>query len=448
MSVFSALFGSDNEAGDEQVVGNGILNVDNQNQGNNNLNRVDENKEQNNGNINDENNNPIIENVENKDEEKKNEEKKEEEEQALYKIVQEIAVIGMREENFSTLKLAVAHWESLSYLCAAIWYQWDTTRNEWHIKDSYGTTKATQRICDYVDSKYHQRKIENEQKNMLNEQGLKKQNSLIAYLTSFVSSDAEAQSQNEDNDDDNKQNDNDNTENKESNDNENDKTDAQKTALLDDFFKWTEFYAKNSGIKPVSNLDNDNRNCQDLIVSLVWSVGFQCYYLSSYDLAQQTWKSLGSWYSSVWFTRNATGTFVVHDNFGTADSMRRICRFVNDAQETWNYMERKKKIYQKTRPLNDNKDSVIIGKTKRNLNNNNDNDDDYKNGTEITHNKSNSSEDYSKLCIVCLDGVRDHILIPCGHICVCKNCMSLYNRPGATCPMCRQNVENVIKTFT
>ena len=39
-------------------------------------------------------------------------------------------------------------------------------------------------------------------------------------------------------------------------------------------------------------------------------------------------------------------------------------------------------------------------------------------------------------CVVCLVNRADHVLLPCGHVCVCKGCASLLNR----CPICRQNI--------
>ena len=103
------------------------------------------------------------------------------------------------------------------------------------------------------------------------------------------------------------------------------------------------------------------------------------------------------------------GQFVVYDNFGTSDSVRKICRFVNDAQERWNYAN-------------------IL---------NIDGDDDA----------MDAEEEFCKVCVVCFSGRRDHILIPCGHICLCGKCKDLYTGKDATCPMCRSKVEKVIKTF-
>eukprot|EP01083_Nonionella_stella_P055009 145203_1 len=56
-------------------------------------------------------------------------------------------------------------------------------------------------------------------------------------------------------------------------------------------------------------------------------------------------------------------------------------------------------------------------------------------------------DDDSKLCIVCLDGERNHVLIPCGHICVCNQCKDEYLK-DAECPLCRTKVKMVVKTFT
>ena len=59
----------------------------------------------------------------------------------------------------------------------------------------------------------------------------------------------------------------------------------------------------------------------------------------------------------------------------------------------------------------------------------------------------NDNDDDSKLCIVCLDGFRDHVLIPCGHIAVCGQCKELYEGDDSECPLCRTKVEMVVKTF-
>ena len=46
------------------------------------------------------------------------------------------------------------------------------------------------------------------------------------------------------------------------------------------------------------------------------------------------------------------------------------------------------------------------------------------------------ADDSHKLCVVCLVEPADHVLLPCGHVCVCKRCAALVK----TCPMCRADV--------
>jgi len=49
------------------------------------------------------------------------------------------------------------------------------------------------------------------------------------------------------------------------------------------------------------------------------------------------------------------------------------------------------------------------------------------------------------LCVVCVDAVKDHAMVPCGHICVCGPCSK--RLPKATCPVCRADVSCIIKTY-
>ena len=46
-------------------------------------------------------------------------------------------------------------------------------------------------------------------------------------------------------------------------------------------------------------------------------------------------------------------------------------------------------------------------------------------------------------CVVCLDAQPTHILVPCGHQCVCEACIFV----GDECPMCRASVTHKVKVF-
>ena len=46
-------------------------------------------------------------------------------------------------------------------------------------------------------------------------------------------------------------------------------------------------------------------------------------------------------------------------------------------------------------------------------------------------------------CIVCMDAVKNCVLIPCGHMHTCVPCASLLEN----CPICRVHVDRVQKVF-
>jgi hypothetical protein len=46
-----------------------------------------------------------------------------------------------------------------------------------------------------------------------------------------------------------------------------------------------------------------------------------------------------------------------------------------------------------------------------------------------------------ELCVMCLDARKDHIILPCGHQCVCKGCAEQLTRTKTpTCPLCRRAI--------
>lgn len=50
-------------------------------------------------------------------------------------------------------------------------------------------------------------------------------------------------------------------------------------------------------------------------------------------------------------------------------------------------------------------------------------------------------------CTVCMTKQIDVVLIPCGHMCVCKDCSLLICKNDDRCPICRRTIVQVIKTF-
>eukprot|EP00484_Ammonia_sp_Unknown_P028865 CAMPEP_0197048018 /NCGR_PEP_ID=MMETSP1384-20130603/23428_1 /TAXON_ID=29189 /ORGANISM="Ammonia sp." /LENGTH=411 /DNA_ID=CAMNT_0042480061 /DNA_START=412 /DNA_END=1647 /DNA_ORIENTATION=- len=57
----------------------------------------------------------------------------------------------------------------------------------------------------------------------------------------------------------------------------------------------------------------------------------------------------------------------------------------------------------------------------------------------------------SEFCVVCNERKKDHILIPCGHVCVCGECKKLcedeHDKQGRVCPICRSKIDKIFKAF-
>jgi len=49
-------------------------------------------------------------------------------------------------------------------------------------------------------------------------------------------------------------------------------------------------------------------------------------------------------------------------------------------------------------------------------------------------------------CAICLGGVKTHLLLPCGHKCLCTSCATEY-AAIATCPICRGRVEQIHRVY-
>jgi hypothetical protein len=52
------------------------------------------------------------------------------------------------------------------------------------------------------------------------------------------------------------------------------------------------------------------------------------------------------------------------------------------------------------------------------------------------------------MCVVCFDAPKDHLIVPCGHQCVCAGCAEqLTNTRTPTCPVCREPIQQTVKVF-
>jgi hypothetical protein len=49
------------------------------------------------------------------------------------------------------------------------------------------------------------------------------------------------------------------------------------------------------------------------------------------------------------------------------------------------------------------------------------------------------------LCVVCMDAPKDHIVLPCMHMCACEACAQLLRD---RCPVCRGPIQHIAQVFT
>ena len=56
-------------------------------------------------------------------------------------------------------------------------------------------------------------------------------------------------------------------------------------------------------------------------------------------------------------------------------------------------------------------------------------------------------EEDKNMCKVCFERPVQITLVPCGHLCLCVDCSGLLTAMEHKCPICRNNIDSVIKTF-
>lgn len=52
-----------------------------------------------------------------------------------------------------------------------------------------------------------------------------------------------------------------------------------------------------------------------------------------------------------------------------------------------------------------------------------------------------------KLCIVCKEGLKEVMLLPCRHVCLCSDCRPYIVRNHKLCPLCRTYIQTTMKVY-
>ena len=58
--------------------------------------------------------------------------------------------------------------------------------------------------------------------------------------------------------------------------------------------------------------------------------------------------------------------------------------------------------------------------------------------TEYKAQDANSFE-----CVVCMDEEKTHVILPCGHYCVCAKCLATLTQ----CPVCRKEIQQTVRCY-
>jgi hypothetical protein len=55
------------------------------------------------------------------------------------------------------------------------------------------------------------------------------------------------------------------------------------------------------------------------------------------------------------------------------------------------------------------------------------------------------SSSHTTSCVICLEGERNHAIVPCGHVILCDECSRQHTLRH--CPMCRVRIQSLLKIF-
>ena len=70
---------------------------------------------------------------------------------------------------------------------------------------------------------------------------------------------------------------------------------------------------------------------------------------------------------------------------------------------------------------------------------------------DVPDNPSSASDGHTAAgapaCVVCLTGAADRVIKPCGHLCLCGDCASRFQRDRMPCPVCRCSQRSIDRVY-
>ena len=67
--------------------------------------------------------------------------------------------------------------------------------------------------------------------------------------------------------------------------------------------------------------------------------------------------------------------------------------------------------------------------------------------TEVGTSGKRKREEEPRLCVVCTDEDASVACVPCGHVCACEACSGGLAAHDRRCPVCRSNVERMMRVY-
>ena len=56
-------------------------------------------------------------------------------------------------------------------------------------------------------------------------------------------------------------------------------------------------------------------------------------------------------------------------------------------------------------------------------------------------------DQYVDACVVCMDGDKNWLCLPCGHLAMCGACSARVKCQTGRCPICQQSIQQVVQVF-
>ena len=65
-------------------------------------------------------------------------------------------------------------------------------------------------------------------------------------------------------------------------------------------------------------------------------------------------------------------------------------------------------------------------------------------GKEHASTTSQPDEAVQRECVICFEVVKDTVVLPCRHLCLCQGCTQIVRMQNNTCPICRTRIESFL----